>query len=92
MKNFHSICHFLSTLLLKSHKKQDITVNQLCKTSGVSTRTYSKLVKHILVKPDCYVRLVIGFCKNVLHQFGIRACTDTRGFTKLIDSNILLFA
>ena len=65
MKNFHSIYHFLSTLLLKSRKKQDITVNQLCKTSGVSTRTYSKLVKHILVKPDCYARLVIGFCKNV---------------------------
>ena len=65
MKNFHSIYHFLSALLLKSRKKQDITVNQLCKTSGVSTRTYSKLVKYILVKPDCYVRLVIGFCKNV---------------------------
>lgn len=45
--------------------KYRIPVHQLCSNAGVSTRTYSKLVKHIPVKNECYCRLVIGICKVV---------------------------
>ncbi len=63
MKKFLPIYDFLRESLLDFRKEAHISVAEYCSGSGVSTRTYSKLVKHILIKPECYVRLVIGVCR-----------------------------
>lgn len=63
MKKFAPIYDFLRESLQDSRKEAHIPVAEYCSGSGVSTRTYSKLVKHIPIKAECYVRLVIGICR-----------------------------
>jgi len=63
MKDFSLIYDLLRELIQEFRKEIDVPIAQFCADSGVSTRTYAKLKKHLPVKPECYVRLVIGFCR-----------------------------
>lgn len=64
MENFSSVHLCLGHFLIELREKSEIPIARLCADSGVSTRTYAKLVKHLPVKPECYVRLVAGICKG----------------------------
>ncbi len=63
MDIFAPIYDFLRNLVLKTREETGIPISLLCSSSAVSSRTYAKLVKKITVKPECYVRLVIGMCR-----------------------------
>lgn len=63
MEKFSLIYDFLRDLILNFRIELGITIKDFCKTSSVSSSTYGKLVKQQQVKPECYARLVIGFCR-----------------------------
>lgn len=49
-------------------KESGITIQQLCKDSHVSTRTYAKFVKKKIIRSDCYIRLFIGCFKGAAKE------------------------
>ena len=58
----------LAQMLLEMRPRYHIAISDLCSDSGVSTRTFSKIKKRYPVKPECYIRLLIGICKYVTQE------------------------
>lgn len=61
--------YFVFVALFEELRKEcGLTEAQLCSDSGVSTRTYAKLVKKIPIRYDCCIRLFIGCFKGATKE------------------------
>ena len=75
-QHFLFFSHEIAILFQSLRKISGIGIKALCKVSHVSSRTYSKIMKHETVKYECYYRLLIGFsrvatCEEFIEQWKV---------------------